>query len=97
MGDTTSITETFGAALENLNEVSAEPKSGEHLHLRWGEELVADKGYHSNAIVSDFDALNVRTYISHPDRGRRNWHDKADAREAVYANRRRIKAHAESG
>jgi transposase len=37
VGDTTSITETFGTALENLNEVSAEPKAAEHLHLRWGE------------------------------------------------------------
>ena len=90
-GDTTSVTETFGAALENLNAVHAEPQAGEHLHPRWGEELVADKGYHSNETTSDFSAMEVRTYISEPARGRRNWEDKADARKAVYANRRRIK------
>jgi transposase len=91
VGDTTSITETSGAALGNLHDINAEPIAGEHLHARWGDELVADKGYHSNATVSDFSALKVRTYISEPARGRRDWKDKADAREAVYANRRRIK------
>jgi transposase len=91
VGDTTSITETFGTALGNLHEVSAEPEAGEHLHAHWGDELVADKGYHSNATASDFSALAVRTYISEPARGRRDWKDKADARKAVYANRRRIK------
>ena len=53
------------------------------------EELVADKGYHSNQVLVDRAALDLRTYIAEPDRGRRNWHNKADARAAVYANRRR--------
>lgn len=91
VGDTTSITETFGAALENLNAIHEESKAAEHLHPHWGAELVADKGYHSNETTSEFSALEVRTYISEPARGRRNWEDKAEARKAVYANRRRIK------
>ena len=35
--------------------------------------------------------LGVRSYVSEPDRGRRNWTGKAAARTAVYANRRRIR------
>lgn len=39
----------------------------------------------------DLAAIGVRTYISEPDRGRRRWKKKAEARAAVYANRRRIR------
>ena len=35
--------------------------------------------------------LTYLSYVSEPDRGRRNWKGKAAAREAVYANRRRIR------
>ena len=91
VGDTTSITETFGVALEKLEIVSEETQAAGHLHPRWGDELVADKGYHSNDVVSDFSEMSVRTYVSEPNRGHRRWEGKAEAREAVYANRRRIK------
>ena len=33
----------------------------------------------------------MRTYISEPERGRRNWQGKESERELVYANRRRIR------
>ena len=55
------------------------------------EEVVADKGYHSNQVLVDLAALDVRTYIAEPDRGRRKWTTKTAARDAVYANRRRIR------
>ena len=55
------------------------------------DEVVADKGYHSNQVLVDLAALDLRTYIAEPDRGRRNWKNKAAARDAVYANRRRIR------
>jgi transposase len=57
------------------------------------KELVADKGYHSNASLVDYQAIGLRTYVSEPNRGRRNWRGrgKAEARAAVYANRRRIR------
>ena len=55
------------------------------------DEVVADKGYHSNQVLVDLAALDLRTYIAEPVRGRRNWTKKAMAREAVYANRRRIR------
>ena len=49
------------------------------------------KGYHANETLTDLTALGLRSYLSEPDRGRRCWTGKATAREAVYANRRRIR------
>ena len=62
-------------------------------------EVVTDKGYHSNEVLKDQRDCEIRTYISEPDRGRRNWRgqseeetaEKSAARDAVYANRRRIR------
>jgi transposase len=41
--------------------------------------------------VHDLETLEIRTYISEPDRGPQSWTDQAAEREAVYANRRRIR------
>ena len=46
-------------------------------------EAVADKGYHSNQVMVDLEAVGVRSYISEPDRGQRNWKDNSEARGAV--------------
>ena len=35
------------------------------------DEVVADKGYHSNQVLVDLGALDLRTYIAEPNRGRR--------------------------
>jgi hypothetical protein len=35
--------------------------------------------------------VGIRSYISEPDRGRRNWQKNPEARDAVYRNRRRIR------
>ena len=45
----------------------------------------------SNQVLVDLAVLDLRTYIAEPDRGRRRWTRKAAARDAVYANRRRIR------
>lgn len=55
------------------------------------EEVVTDKGYHSNEVLSTLAELDIRSYVSEPKRRRRTWTDKAFARSAVYANRRRIR------
>ena len=55
------------------------------------EEVVGDKGYHSNQSLVDLEVVGVRSYISEPDRGRRNWKKNPEARAAVYRNRRRIR------
>jgi DDE family transposase len=54
-------------------------------------EVVGDKGYHSNQALIDLEAVGIRSYISEPDRGRRTWTKKPEARAAVYRNRRRIR------
>ena len=86
-GDTTTIAETLTTAAEELEAV-ATATDGETSVI---DEVVADKGYHSNQVLVDLAALDLRSYIAEPDRGRRNWRKKPDARDAVYANRRRIR------
>ena len=86
-GDTTTIADTVTAAAEELEAVAA-VTDGETAVI---DEVVADKGYHSNRVLVDLASLDLRTYIAEPDRGRRRWTTKAAARDAVYANRRRIR------
>jgi transposase len=86
-GDTTTIAETVTAAAEDLAAVATVTDD----HTAVIEEVVADKGYHSNQVLVDLAALDLRTYIAEPDRGRRRWTKKTEARDAVYANRRRIR------
>src|ERR1017187_9160460 len=86
-GDTTTIAETLTAAAEDLEAV-ATVTDGQTSVI---DAVVADKGYHSNQVLVDLAALDLRTYIAEPDRGRRRWKKKAAARDAVYANRRRIR------
>jgi transposase len=82
-GDTTTSLETLIDAAEKIDTVVPD---GDGL-----QEVVADKGYHSNEELLDLEAGGLRTYISEPDRGRRSWKGKAEARAAVYRNRRRIR------
>ena len=84
-GDTTTIAETVTAAAEDLEAV-ADATNGQTAVI---DEVVADKGYHSNQVLVDLAALDLRTYIAEPDRGRRRWTRNAAARDAVYANRDR--------
>jgi transposase len=86
-GDTTTIADTVTAAAEDLEAVATVTDD----HTVVIEEVVADKGYHSNQVLVDLAALDLRTYIAEPDRGRRRWKRHPTAREAVYANRRRIR------
>jgi len=81
-GDTTTSVETLIEAAEQIEAVVPDSDGP--------KEVVADKGYHSNQALVDLEAVGVRSYISEPDRGRRNWKDNSEARDAVYRNRRRI-------
>ena len=67
------------------------PEGNYEVHPDGVEEVVADKGYHSNDVARDFAELGVRTYIAEPERGERNWNGKQAEKEAVYANRRRTR------
>jgi transposase len=83
-GDTTTSKKTLVEAAEQIE--AAVPDS------EGPKEVVADKGYHSNQALVDLEAVGLRSYISEPDRGRRNWKENPEARDAVYRNRRRIRA-----
>jgi transposase len=91
--DTATVEATVieaGAAVAEL--VTTEPPEGNYqVHPGGVEEVVADKGYHSNEVAVGLSELGVRTYIAEPDRGRRNWEGKQAEKEAVYGNRRRIR------
>ena len=86
-GDTTTIADTLTTAAEDLEAVATVTDG----HTSVIDEVVADKGYHSNHVLVDLTTPDLRTYISEPARGQRRWTKKAAARDAVYANRRRIR------
>jgi len=90
-GDTTTIAETLLQAEKQIETLLAKPEAGEHVHPDGAVEVVADKGYHSDRILTELAELNLRSYISEPDRGRRRWDEDATAQGPVYANRRRMR------
>ena len=90
-GDTQTLASTLSQAEENLEWVAQDEQAAEKLHPQPVREVVADKGYHSNDVLSTLKQGEYRSYISEPDRGRRKWNGKQDVQAAVYANRRRIK------
>jgi len=98
-GDTTSIEQTIQQVDQNLVAVMEDDKACAALSEQVLREVVADKGYHSNAVLTRQREREIRTYISEPNRGRRHWEgatdekaaEKSAARDAVYGNRRRIR------
>ena len=91
-GDSATLPETLTMAAEQVESVQPD---GEGV-----EEVVADKGYHSDKTLVALDELGVRSYVSEPERGRRCWQNKRTgetpaekraAQLALYGNRRRIR------
>jgi transposase len=91
LGDTTTIDETLSEMLLNLEEVKEDPQAESNLPEEPIQAVVADKGYHSAAVVTELIGMGIRTYIPEPDRGRRRWKGKKKEQAAVYANRRRVR------
>ena len=96
LGDTTTVRETLaeaGMAVAELvgREAELHPEEEPKVNLDGIEELVADKGYHSGAVVVWVEENEVASYI--PERkqaGKRNWDGKQAERKAVEANRGRV-------
>ena len=86
-GDTQTFPDTLAEAVRQLDQVSDE--DGEPVAL--ADEVVSDKGCHSRAVLRDLREHGFRTYISEPDRQRHAWTRQQPERDAVYANRRRIR------
>src|SRR5207244_4250914 len=94
-GDTTTIHQTLAAAGEAVvelmeHEAETAPAEEPKVHLGGIEEAVADKGYHSGAVLQDLHEIGCRSYIPEPERGPRKWAGKAAEQQQVYANRRRM-------
>ena len=96
LGDTTTVHETLaeaGMAVADLVERDAElhPEDEPKVNVDGIEEFVADKGYHSGAVVAWVGENEVATYI--PERkqaGKRNWDGKQAEQQAVEANHGRV-------
>jgi transposase len=92
IGDTHTLYETLTQCGEHIREVAAETDNrAEHLNPEGPAEVVLDKGYHSNDVLVTLEEVEVRSYCSEPDRGRRKWKDKPEEKTAVYQNRRRVR------
>jgi transposase len=94
-GDTTTVHQTLAEAGEAVaelieHEAVTAPAEEPKVNLDGIEEVVADKGYHSGAVLKDLHESDCRSYIPEPNRGPRKWEGKAEEQKQVYANRRRI-------
>jgi len=91
VGDTATVTDTLVMATANLAALKEDERVADKVNDDWMDEAVLDKGYHSKQGLLDLEEMNIRSYASEPARGRQEWDGQLDARDAVYANRRRIK------
>ena len=62
-GDSATLPETLTTAAEQVEAVQPDGDSV--------EEVVADKGYHSDKTLVALDEIGVRSYVSEPEWGRR--------------------------
>jgi transposase len=90
-GDTSTLAETLSRAERQIDRLLASPRLANGIHCDGLTEVVADKGYHSTAVLADLEERGLRAYISEPERARRRWHGDTAGQMAVYANRRRMR------
>ena len=90
-GDTATLVDTVVQATENLAAVKDDERVAGKVSGDIVGEAVLDKGYHSKQALLDLEEMGTRSYASEPGRGRQSWDGERDARDAVYANRRRVK------
>lgn len=84
-GDTKTLGETLKTTKANLEKIGKAPT------CNTPSELIADKGYHSRAVLKDLDDSPWKTRIAEPKRKGLNWwNGDHEARRAVYNNRIRL-------
>jgi transposase len=97
LGDTVTLDATLseaGMAVAELvsREVEQRPEDTPKVNVEGIEEVVADKGYHSGAVLERVKRYEVRTYIPEKKQaGQRHWEGKTEEQQAVYQNRRRVR------
>jgi len=86
-GDTTTLAGTLAAAAQGLNAAGCGPTT------ECPTELVADKGYHSRAVLKDLADGPWQTRLAEPKpKDVQRWRGDLDARRAVYGNRARLRS-----
>jgi transposase len=96
-GDTTTLDATLieaGMAVAELvvHEIESHSEVSK-VNLHGIEELVADKGYLSGAVLKRVKSYGVRSYIPEKrQKGKRRWQGKAEQQRVTYENRRRVKS-----
>ena len=90
-GDTASVETTLPeAGLAIANQIDTPTAEGQYkVHAEGLQEVVTDKGYHSDASLQTMAAMEVRSYVPAPTQ-KRNWEGKPDAKAAFLANQRRV-------
>jgi transposase len=84
LGDTRTAAATLLEACDQIKEALPDAPGV--------RDVVMDRGYHSNDVLADMHEVGFVTFVSEPDRGRRRWKGNDRARDAVHANRRRIRS-----
>lgn len=87
-GDTTTLKPTLDEAEKNLSAMDLAPTREDPC------DLIADKGYHSRAVLKSLDDGPWKTRIAEPTpaNGFLRWQDDEEARIAVYGNRNRLRS-----
>jgi transposase len=87
-GDTTTLKPTLDEAKKNLSALGLASTPEDPC------DLVADKGYHSRAVLKDLDDGPWKTRIAEPraSKGYLRWQGDEEARAAVYGNRNRLRS-----
>jgi transposase len=86
-GDTTTLESTLKAAARGLDTAGCGPT------IERPAELIADKGYHSRAVLKDLAGGPWQTRIAEPKPPDvQRWRGDLEARRAVYGNRARLRS-----
>ena len=86
-GDTTTLGDTLEAAARSLDATGCGPT------VENPAEVVADKGYHSRAVLKDLAGGPWQTRIAEPKpKPVQRWRGDLEARRAVYGNRARLRS-----
>jgi len=97
LGDTMTVKETLAEAAIAVaelveREADLHPEAEPKVNVDGIEEVVADKGYHSGAVLEEIKEKEVRTYIPEKKQaGKRHWKGKEKEQRAVYQNRQRVR------
>jgi transposase len=93
-GDTKSQEETLEETADRLADVAQKDDQAAEMVCEENKllaEVVADRGYHSKAVIDQLNRLGIRSYIPEPKRKRRRWKNCEELKKSVYANRRRVR------